>query len=51
MLVVRGRHDGGVISWGRHDRKSNNLWLEASIPEEHDTSLFVGKVAIHQHLH
>ena len=21
-LVVRGRHVGGVISWGRHDRKS-----------------------------
>ena len=20
-LVVRGRHIGGVISWGRHDRK------------------------------
>ena len=28
-LVVRGRHVGGVISWGRNDRKSLDeiMWL------------------------
>ena len=36
-LVVRGRHVGGVISWGRHDRYPNSQ--EGLVLQRNDNNL------------